>query len=550
MPAMVRSAAGSASSIRLRPDWRVAGWCVVALSLLPVAALLILAGRAGSDIGSAVLGRYLLTSLMLMSGAGALALVLGTATAWATATIAFPMRRAAGLFLLFPLALPTYAAAYALADFTDYAGPVQTGLRAYFGWRNAGDYPFPDFRSLPGAILVFGFAFYPYVYLLARAAFEDRSVHAEGAARSLGLSPSAVLVRLDLPLARPAIIAGLAIVLMETLADFGAVEHFGVRTLTTGVFSVWTSGNNPGGAARIAAVILLIVAGLILAERRARAGRRFNTLARPVTPPRRREVRRGTGLAILALCLLPPALGFALPAGVLAAHALEQGFSGAGLWRAAGNSLLLGVLVAVAAIAASLALALALREGRGLLHRIAPLAALGYAAPGAVLALGVLVPLAAFDHRLADFAGRVTGRDPGLILTGTLAALVLAFTIRFFALAQGAVDSAFARITPRMDMAARCLGASPAELLIRVHWPVIRGTALAGGILVFLDSVKELPATLMLRPFGFETLATFAYYRASAEDIAGAAPAVLLIAAVGLVPVLLLAGAGKREGRR
>ncbi|MEO6300847.1 MAG: iron ABC transporter permease, partial [Paracoccaceae bacterium] len=411
-------------------------------------------------------------------------------------------------------------------------------------WKSARDYAFPEVHSMGFAMVVLAAAFYPYVYLLARAAFREQSGASYEVARALGAGPLALFFRVGLPLARPAIAAGTALVLMETVADFGTVQHFGVQTLTTGVFSTWFNGDNAGGAAQIAGVILMLILSLIWLERHSRRRARFHgqsRAARPVSP----MVLTGAwgGLAAV-MCLLPLAMGFALPVGVMGWHAMRapEVWLAPGLGQAVANTLVVGGTAAVVTVVAALLLVHGVRlAGRSMARVILPLTTLGYAAPGAVLAVGILIPLAVLDHRLADMVVALTGHDPGLLLTGTTAALVLAYAVRFFGVAQSAVDSAFGRVSPSLPMAARSLGRTGGGTLVAVYLPLMRGSVSTALLVVFVECVKELPATLLLRPFNFNTLSTRAYELASLEKIGQAAPAALLVMAVGLAAVAIMA---------
>ncbi|MGB3406597.1 MAG: iron ABC transporter permease [Jannaschia sp.] len=537
------------------PDvWSVAAALIAAVVLVPIVAVFWLAIFPTENIWphlwATTLPRYLSNTLMLMAGTGLLAAVVGTGTAWLVAMHDFPGRRWIASALLLPLAIPAYVGAYALVDFLEYAGPVQTGLRAAFGWASSRDYWFPDIRSLPAAIIVIGMSLYPYVYLLARAAFSEQSGAGFEVARALGSGPVQRFLRVGLPLARPAIAAGVAVVMMEAVNDFGVVDFFGVQTLTTGIFSVWLSGGNAGGAAQIACVVLVLVAGLVAIERASRRRRRFWQAARSQRPVTRMPLSGWRAVTAALACLLPVALGFVFPVTVMGWHAIvaADGWLAPGLFRAVLNTL--GVAGAAALITVGLALVMVYgvrMAGRRLPQLLLPLTTVGYAAPGAVLGLGVLIPLAAFDNSLADGILALTGWDPGLIMTGSAGALILAYTVRFFALGQGAVDAALGRIPPSLPLAARSLGKGPGAVLRAVHMPLMRSSIAMAVLLVFVDAMKELPATLLLRPFGFDTLATRVHDQASLERLSQAAPAALMITAVGLVAVLLLARA---EGAR
>ncbi|MGQ0564556.1 MAG: ABC transporter permease [Gemmobacter sp.] len=533
------------------PDgWSAGALAIAAVVLAPVVAVVVLALTPAENIWphlmATVLPRYLGTTLALMTAVAAMTAVAGTVTAWLVAMYRFPGRGWLDWALLFPLAIPAYVGAYALVDVTDYAGPVQTWLRAAMGWTSARDYWFPETRSLPFAALVLAAALYPYVYLLARTAFREQSGCTYEVARALGAGPWRLFWRVGLPLARPAVAAGMALVMMETVADYGTVQHFGVQTLTTGIFSVWLEGNNAGGAAQIALVVLALVLVLVVVERAGRRGARFHRLGRGSRPIARPILSGWAGRAATVACLVPFALGFVLPVGVMLGHAVRRPevWLKPGLGAAFANTLTVAGVAAGVTVAGALVLVYGVRlSGRVLPRRLLPLTSLGYAAPGAVLAVGFLIPLAALDHRVADGVLALTGSDPGLLLTGTAAALVLAYAVRFFAVAQGAVDSAFGRVSPSLPMAARSLGRGAGGVLSAVYLPLMRGSVAAALLVVFVDCVKELPATLLLRPFNYNTLATRVFELASLERLSEAAPAALLVMAVGLAAVLVLARA-------
>ncbi len=536
---------------RSRLSWP-GGWTLAALLIggvvvAPMLAVLWLALHPSANIWphlvATVLPRYLQNTLILMLGVGVLSALVGTGAAWLVTMHRFPARRWLDLALLFPLANPAYIGAYALVDFLNYSGPVQSGLRASMGWQSARDYWFPQVHSLGFAMVVLTAAFYPYVYLLARAAFREQSGATYEVARSLGIGPFGLFWRLVLPLARPAIAAGVALVLMETVADFGTVQHFGVQTLTTGVFSIWLNDSNAGGAAQISLVILTLILGLLWIERQGRRNARFHRMARATRPVAPQALRGVWGWLAAGLCLIPFTIGFVLPVAVMGAHALGKpdAWFAPGLLAAVGNTLYVGGLAAAITVGAALFLVHAVRmSGRPVARLILPVTALGYAAPGAVMAVGLLIPLAALDHRLADGIEALSGHDPGLLLTGTAAALVLAYAVRFFGIAQSAMDSAFGRVAPSLPMAARSLGRSTGQTLRAIYLPLMKGSVSTALLVVFVDCVKELPATLLLRPFNFNTLSTRAYDLASLEKIGEAAPAALLVIAVSLAAVSLM----------
>ncbi|SEM51681.1 iron(III) transport system permease protein [Loktanella fryxellensis] len=529
--------------------WSAGAVLVAVVTIAPIVAVIWFALNPTENIWphllSTTLPRYMGNTLVMMLGTGALTAVVGTVTAWLVVMYRFPGRAWLQWALLMPLAVPAYVGAYALVDFLDYAGPVQTGLRATFGWADSRDYWFPQIRTRGAAILVIGAALTPYVYLLARAAFREQSGAGFEVARALGAGPVARFWRVGLPLARPAIVAGTAVVMMETVNDFGTVDYFAVQTLTTGIFSVWRQGGNLGGAAQIACVILAVIVMLVGLERATRRSARFAGSARNVRPVTPAQLSGPGAWVATAVCALPVLVGFVLPVAVLGSHALSAAqWTAPGLAQALVRTLVVcGTASAIAVLAGVFMVYGTRLSGHRLPKLLLPVSAIGYAAPGAVLALGILVPMAAFDNRLADLILAVTGTDPGLLLTGSAGVLVLAYVVRFFAISQGAADAALGRVPASLPMAARSLGRSPGAVLRAVHLPLIRASVGSALLLTFVDAVKELPATLML--YNRETLSTRVYAKASLENLAEAAPAALVICAVGLCAVLLLARANR-----
>ena len=540
-----------APSVRFDP-WSAGAVLIALLVLAPMLSVLWIALHPTENIWphlmATVLPLYFSNTLILMAGVGFVTAVVGTGAAWLVAMYRFPGRRWLDYALLFPLAIPAYVGAYALVDFLQYSGPVQTGLRVAMGWSSARDYWFPEVRSHGSAILVLSSALYPYVYLLTRAAFREQSGASYEVARALGVGPWGVFWRVGLPLARPAIASGVALALMETVADFGTVTHFGVQTLTTGVFTTWLDGNNAGGAAQISGVILSVILILVTIERISRRNARFHRASRASRPLEPTTLTGAGRWVAFVLCLLPFALGFVLPVGVMLGHAVENPsvWLAPGLGQALANTLLVGGVAAFLTVGAALFLVYGVRlAGVRAARLVLPLTTLGYAAPGTVLAVGILIPLAALDNRVADAVLALTGHDPGLILTGTAGAIIIAYVVRFFGIAQGAVDSAFGRISPSLPMAARSLGQTAGGALASVYLPLMRGSVATALLVVFVDCVKELPATLLLRPFNFNTLSTRVYELASLERIGEASPAALVVMAVGLSAVALLARANR-----
>ncbi|PTQ72493.1 iron(III) transport system permease protein [Celeribacter persicus] len=538
---------GLARVSRLSP-WSVGAFVIAALVLMPLISVIWIALHPSDNIWphlmATTLPRYMTTTALLAFGVAGLAACVGTGAAWLVTMYRFPFSRALEWLLLLPLAIPAYVGAYALVDFLEYAGPVQGLLREVFGWQTARDYWFPEVRSLGFAIIVLAAALTPYVFLMTRAAFREQSGSVYETARALGAGPFERFWRVGLPLARPAIAAGTAIVMMETVSDYGTVTYFAVQTLTTGIFSTWLEGGNAGGAAQIASVVLVVVFLLVALEKSSRGRARYSQGARQARPISPIRLTGWQGILALALCFVPFAVGFILPVGVILHHALgePEQWLAPGLLTALTNTLTVAGAAAILTVVAALFMVYGVRlTGRKLPRVVLPFTTLGYAAPGAVLGIGILFPLAGLDHILADGIAALTGRDPGLLMTGTAFAIVFAYVVRFFAIAQGATDAALGRVAPSLPMAARSLGQTLGGTLRRVYVPLIRGSVGTALLLVFVDCVKELPATLLLRPFNYNTLATRVFEKASLEQLEAASPAALLVISVGLVAVLLLA---------
>ena len=526
---------------------------LLVMPLLAVALLALGGPGGGSETGAwshlvaTGLGGYTLNSLglILMVGLGVMAV--GVGAAWLTALCEFPGRRVLQAALVLPLALPGYVIAYAYTDFLQFSGPVQTAVRGLAGvdgagWKAAG-YWFPEIRSLPGAALMFVLVLYPYVYLPARAAFASGGANLTEAARTLGLGPWAAFRRVALPLARPAMAAGCALALMETLADYGAVSYFAVDTFTTGIYKAWFGLGDKATAARLACLLLLFTLALVSLERVSRGRARFASgSARSTHAAFRFSGVRG----VAATCAagLPVLLGFVLPVLILGRLAWQEseGFDWLRFAVLAGNSVRVGLLAALVAVAAALLIAYSARLDPRM-QAFGRIAALGYAVPGAVIAVGVLVPLAGFDNWLDALMREHFGVRTGLMLTGSVAALVLAYVARFLAVALNNIEAGLARVTPSMDDAARAMGLSAGATAWRVHAPLIARSLAIAGLLVFVDALKELPATLAVRPFNFDTLATHAYTLAKDERLGEAAWPCLAIVLVSLGPVLLVSRA-------
>jgi iron(III) transport system permease protein len=538
-----------------RPGLRAWNAAAIAIALALAAPLAVVGanifvagGDAWAHLASTVLPDYALNSLVLVAFVAVGTTVVGVACAWLVASCEFPGRRTLEWALALPLAMPAYVIAYAYTDALQFAGPVQSALRAAFGW-SAGDYWFPEIRSLPGAAAMFVAVLYPYVYLLARVAFLEQSPSLAEAGRTLGLPAWRAFLRVNLPLARPAIAAGAALACMETLADFGTVSYFGVQTFTTGIFRAWLSMGEPVAAAKLSVLLLAFVAILLAVERLARRRARFHDAGSRRLRARVR-LGAGAGAGALAACLAPLAAGFLVPAAMLARLALGGGDGqfGSRFATLALNSFSVASITAAIAVALAVVMAYGARISRSRVSAtVNRLAALGYAVPGAVIAIGVLIPAAKLDNLLADALAAATGISVGLVFTGSLAALVYAYLIRFLAVALQSVEAGLARITPAMEDAARSLGLGPAEALARVHLPMMRPSLLTAGLLVFVDVMKELPATFVMRPFNFDTLAVQAYNLAADERLAEASTASLAIVAVGIVPLIVASRRMVRE---
>lgn len=541
---------GFLGKMRSRRGWSALSLAAVAVAILiavpivSVGANLLLGGSGGTwrHLASTVLGDYIANTLILCAGVGIGVVVVGVSTAWLVSIHDFPGRRLFEWTLVLPLAVPAYVMAYAYTDLLQFVGPVQSALREAFGWRG-GQYWFPDIRTVGGACVVFVFVLYPYVYLLARAAFLERASGILEVGRSLGLGPWANFFRISLPLARPAIAAGTALALMETLADYGAVTYFGVPTFTSGIYRAWFSLGDRVAAAQLAAMLLAFVALVLFLERFSRGKARFNNTTgrrRPMPGYRLHGIKAA---GAVAACMVPLAIGFLIPAGTLLHMALSEGDAqfGERFLHLARNSFLLAVATAFAAVVFAVLLAYAVRMTGRLLPRIANrIVGLGYAVPGSVIAVGILIPVTRLDNWLAQGVLAATGHNPGLLLTGGIAALVYAYLVRFLAVSLHTVETSLAKITGAMDDAARSLGYGHAETLWRVHLPLLRGSLLTAGLLVFVDVMKELPATLVMRPFNFDTLATQAFTLASDERLTEASSAALTIVAVGVLPLIVI----------
>ena len=522
------------------------GWSSVitaALVLAPIAAVvfnIFLPSEATwSHLIATVLPEYIANTVGLVVLVAIGVVACGVSTAWLVTAYRFPGQRLLQWALVLPLAMPAYVMAYAYTDWLQAAGPVQTMLRDVIGWK-VREYWFPEIRSLPGAAAMLSFALYPYVYLLARAAFLEQSRNIMEAARLAGYSDSGRFLRVALPLARPGIVAGTALALMEALADFGTVSYFAVNTFTAGIYRAWLSLGDPVAAGQLATCLLIFVFLMLTLERWQRGSARYAGKRIP-TPPQ--PLHGPAAAAASLMCAVPVTFGFIIPTAVLVklAYADPEARFGFRLYGLVLNTFTLAGVAAIAAVAIALLLAYAARTVKHpLVHGANRFAVLGYALPGAVIAVGILLPLGKIDNAFATWIQAQLGVKTGLLLTGSIAALVYAYVVRFLAVAFQTAEAGLSRITASMDDAARSLGYSPARTLWRVHVPILSGSLATAALLVFVDVMKELPATFAMRPFNFDTLAVEAYNLAKDERIAEAAVPSLVMVGIALLPLILL----------
>lgn len=534
---------------RPNPGLRAGALAISALVAVPMIAILWLALTGGVDdlahvVGN-VLPRALARTLALLLLIGLATAVTGILTAWLTVAFDFPLRRLLTVALVLPLAMPPYLSAYAAGEFFDFTGPLQSALRSLFGFTSSTEYWFPDIRSLGGAVLVIGSVLYPYIYLSCRSMFLLQGRAAADVARTLGASPVKVFFTVQLPMARPAIAAGLTLVMMETLNDIGAVEYLGVNTLTFAIYDTWLNRGSLSGAAQIAAVMLLVVVLLIAGERHARRRQRFS--AGKASSALQAGIRVELGgwrkwLATLA-CLAPVMAGFVVPVLVLGDYAIRRLdlLASTRLLHGLTNTILVGGATALFAVSFGFVLAYSARVGRGPVTGFAArFATFGYGIPGTVLAIGVLIPLAGLDNVISSFVREQFGIRTGLLLSGTMFAIIYALTARFLTMAEGTLESGFHKLPVSLDHASRTLGHTGAQTLRAVLIPAMRPAVLTAGLLVFIETIKELSATILLRPFNFSTLATLVYEDASRSRVEDASVPALIIIAAGLVPVILV----------
>jgi iron(III) transport system permease protein len=541
-------------------------WCVLALACvlaIPIASVLVnlfsTSNGTWQHLSDTVLPRYLINTFELVLAVAIGVPVIGAGTAWLVTLCRFPGRRVFEWALILPLAVPPYVMAYVYTDFLQVAGPVQGLLRDLTGW-SYGDYWFPEIRSLGGAACMLILVLYPYAYLLSRAAFLEQSVCALEVSRTLGCGPWKSFARVALPLARPAIAAGTALALMETLADFGTVSFFGIPTFTTGIVRAWIAFGDQTAAAQLSSALLGFVVVILLLEKLSRGSSRYHhTTNRYQHLPGYRLRGTKAALAFLA-CALPLLLGFLLPAAVLLKMSIEAGDHqfGTRYFSLVFNSFTLAATTAFFAVLLAALMAYVARLEPNPLSRFAiRFSAMGYALPGPVIAVGILIPFAQFDNALDAWARETLGVSTGLLLSGSIAALVFAYLVRFLAVSLNTVEAGLSKIKPSMDDAARALGRGPFGTLLGVHAPLLWTSLLTAGLVVFVDVMKELPATLVMRPFNFDTLAVQAHNLAADERLTEAATPALTIVLVGIPPLILLSraiararpGSGKAQRR-
>jgi iron(III) transport system permease protein len=497
-----------------------------------------------AHLWATVLPEYLRNSFAIAAIVMVLTAMIGIGCAWLVVVLDFPGKRIFEWALVLPLAMPAYVVAYAYTDFLQFSGPVQTVLRATFNWQ-AREYWFPQIRSVGGAGILFALVLYPYVYLLARNAFLERSPRMWDAARTLGAGPWEAFFKVSLPLARPAAAAGIALALMETLADYGAVAYFGVPTLTTGIYKSWYSFSDPVAAAQIAAVLLLTVIVLMFLEQKSRGRARYYAIGTRIDVQPAHQLGGGAAWGAALFCAMPVLLGFVLPLLILlrlllAEESLNLGFRYFS-WLI--NTVSVAGATAVIAIVICLLLAYAARVSKSTVQAACNrIVSMGYAIPGAVIAVGILIPLSRIDRWTAEHGA-------GWVLTGSLIALIYAYLVRFLAVSYQSVQAGLVKITPSMDASARSLGHGLGSVLLRIHTPLLWRSVVTAGLLVFVDVVKELPATLTIRPFNFDTLAVITYQLAADERLAEAALPAFTIVMIAFVPVLMLARAIARQHR-
>lgn len=531
------------------PRWSIAIIIGVGgLALAPLASLLHVALGGGvtiwGSLAASVLPAAFVETGLLLGGVAVVAGVIGVSTAWIVTAYRFPGRAAVAWFLPLSLAVPTYITAYVYVEILDAAGPIQSALRSFMGWRSRADYWFPEVRSLPGCIFVMSVVLYPYVYIAARAMFLTQSACMLEVARTLGAGRIELFRTVALPLARPALAVGLSLALLEALNDIGASEFLGVRTLTVSVYTTWLNRGSLSGAAQIACAMLAIVIALLALERYGRRRRRYAISTRRPRVAQPLPLNRRAGLLAFAACLCPVLFGFLLPVSFLARETAERGLllhADPAFLRHLVTTVGLASAATIGAACLGVVVVTASRLARHpVTESLKFVAGLGYAVPGTVLALGLLGPLVAIDGAVDRIWRMLTGERLGLLLMGSAAGIVIAYMIRFLPIAVGSLSAGLDRVSGGVEDAARTLGAKPHELVLRVQLPLLRPALASAALLVFIDCLKELPATLLLRPLNTETLATLVYGAASRGAFEEGSLAALVIVLVGVWPVIHL----------
>ena len=526
--------------------WQLSSILIAVVLGIPIFSVLSSIFEPSSDtwqhLSETLLNDYIINSLILAAGVSVGTFLIGVNTAWLTSVCVFPGRRIFEWALLLPMAMPAYIIAYTYTGFLDFAGPIQTTLREAMGW-GYGDYWFPDIRSIEGAIVMFSLVLYPYVYLLSRAAFLEQSVCVLEVGRTLGCSIWRSFFTIALPLARPAIIAGVSLAIMETLADYGTVKYFGVDTFTTGIFRTWFGLDDHSAAAQLASMLLGFVFLLVLLERWSRSKAQYHHTTGKYKQLPQYKLAGLRGWIAFAMCLLPLLLGFILPSLQLGQWAWQthEEMLNSNFITLTLNSLLLAAGASIIALIIALYLGYGTRIYKGIImSSVQRISSMGYAIPGTVIAIGVIIPFAAIDNQVDSWLRQHWDISSGLLLSGTVFALLFAYTVRFLSVSIQTVEAALGKVRPSMDDAARSLGRKPLQVLREVHLPIMKGSLLTALLLVYVDVLKELPATLILRPFNFNTLAVRAFELASDERLADSASAALMIVAAGIIPVIML----------
>ena len=520
---------------------------VASIIAIPILTIFYIAFSADKNIwphlSSTVLPGYIITTSIVLAGISIITVLIGVGLAWIVTVYEFPMRRTMEWLCLIPLAMPAYIVAYAYGDLLDYTGFVQSNLRFIFGWGSIRDYWFPSVYSIGGSIFVMSFVLYPYVYLTSRAAFLRQSMTLIEVSSTLGKSSIYSFFHIALPMARPAIIIGLILVIMESMNEFAAFEYYGVDTLSVGVYITWLGKNNLGGAAQIAIFMLLFVFLLMIIEKGLRKKRSFAQNNRKLMSVNRIKLSKGRSVFAIIICAVPILIGFLFPSLVLLDFVLERILEVDAIKYAdlLFNSLLLSIFAAILTIILGVFLVNTYITSNNFIIRLSvTISRLGYALPGVVIALGVIVPLITLDGLIKNALGHYFNITVGLIFSGTMIAIVYAYVIRFLTISYGTIESGFTTLNPDIAAASRVLGQSKYSTLIKIQLPIIKPALIMSALLVFVDSMKELPATLILRPFNFDTLATYVYTYASLSQIEEAALPALTIVATGLLPIILI----------